>query len=201
MVVVIAVAALVHFTEFEWAQVSEVLANVNRPLALLVMAILPIVGFPISAVYLGAGAMFGPWLGGLVVAGVTVIHVVVTHLLARTVLRRLVERWRGKWLRKLPEVPKEETATLVAMIVIVPGLPYFARNCLLAFTGVPFAYLLGVGVPLYVARSYVTIFLGNLGSDPSPRALAILGAVFVVKLGISALLFRRLKQRVRLRRR
>jgi uncharacterized membrane protein YdjX (TVP38/TMEM64 family) len=172
------------------------LEEVNRPIALLVMATLPIVGFPISAVYLAAGALFGPAVGGLVVAGITAIHVVATYGLARIVLRRQILQLQRKWREKLPAVPEGEYATLVAMIAIVPGLPYIARNCLLVLSGVPLRYLVGVALPLYVARSYVTIFLGDLGSHPSKRALIILGAVLVVKLTISGLLFLRLKHRV-----
>ncbi len=197
--VAIAVIAALLLTEFDWGQVPHLLERVNRPLALLAMAILPIVGFPISAVYLTSGALFGPWIGGLVVAGATLVHVFATHVLARTVLRRRIEHWHKKWQRRLPEVPVGESATLVAMIVIVPGLPYLARNCLLVFSEVPLRYLLGVGVPLYVARSCVTIFLGDLGNDPSRRALLILAAVFATKLAVSALLFVRLKHRARRR--
>ena len=197
LVVLAAVAGLaaLYFADIEWRAVPEALQRVNRPLALLIMAILPIVGFPISAVYLAAGAIFGPWVGGLVVTGVTLVHVLATHGLARTLLRQRIEHWRKKWSSRVPRVPEGEFGTLIAMVVIVPGLPYLARNCLLALSGAPLRYLLGVGVPLYVARSYVTIFLGDLGNDPSPRALMILAVVFAIKLGISALLFRRLKHR------
>jgi uncharacterized membrane protein YdjX (TVP38/TMEM64 family) len=195
--VAIAVIAALFLTEFDWEKVPHLLERVNRPWALVVMAILPIVGFPISAVYLASGALFGPWIGGVVVTAVTLIHVFVTHVLARTVLRHRIEHWHKKWRRRLPEVPVGESATLVSMIVIVPGLPYLARNCLLVFSGVPLRYLLGVAVPLYVARSYVTIFLGDLGNDPSRRALLILATVFAAKLAVSALLFLRLKHRAR----
>lgn len=192
---VVALLAVLHFSDIDWRAVPAALERVNRPLALAIMAVLPVIGFPISAVYLAAGAIFGPLVGGVVVTGVTLVHVLATHVLARTILRRRVEHWRKKWNRRVPQVPEGEFATLVAMLVIVPGLPYLARNCLLALSGVPLRYLLGLAVPLYVARSYVTIFLGDLGNDPSPRALAILGAVFATKLAISAMLFQRLRHR------
>jgi len=51
-------------------------------------------------------------------------------------------------------------------------------------------------VPIYVARSYVTIFLGDLGADPSLHALLIVGAVFVTKLTMGALLFQHIRHRV-----
>ncbi len=188
------VVAIFYFTELEWRQVPAALERVSPPLALLIMATLPLIGFPISAVYLTAGLIFGPWLGLLVVAGTTAVHLVVTQLLARTVLRRPIERWRLKWSRRIPEVPPKEQITLVAMIVIVPGLPYFARNCLLAFSRIPWRLLLGVALPLYVLRSTTTIFLGDLGSEPSRMALIILVSVYALKVGVSALLFRRLKR-------
>lgn len=197
---VVALLAGLHYSGFEWRDAPAMLERVNRPLALILMATLPVVGFPISAVYLAAGAIFGPWVGGVVVTGATLIHVLATHVLARTVLRQRIEGWRRKWSDRVPHVPKEESIALVAMIVIVPGLPYLARNILLALSDAPLRVLLGIGVPLYVARSYVTIFLGDLGNDPSMQALLILGAVFATKLGISALLFQRLRRRSRAQR-
>jgi uncharacterized membrane protein YdjX (TVP38/TMEM64 family) len=190
---VVGVLVILHFSEIEWRNIPTWLERVNRPLALLVMAVLPIFGFPISAVYLAIGAIFGPMWGGLVVAGITLIHVAVTHLLARTLLREHVERWREAWTRRLPVISEGDYISLVAMIVIVPGLPYLARNCLLAVSAVPLRYLLLVGVPVYVVRSYTTLFLGNIGNDPSVKALAIVGAVFATKLAVSALLFKRLR--------
>jgi uncharacterized membrane protein YdjX (TVP38/TMEM64 family) len=195
--VVVAALVTLFFSDIEWREVPAALQRVNKPVALLIMATLPIVGFPISAVYLAAGAIFGPLMGGVVVAGVTLVHVFATHLLASTVLRGQIEKLRQKWHHRVPDVPEGELGTLVAMIVIVPGLPYLARNCLLAFSKVPLRYLIGVAVPLYVARSYVTIFIGDLGNEASLRAMLILGGIFALKLGISALLFHRLKQRTR----
>lgn len=195
VLLLVTVGAALQVFEFEWRRVADFLTRVDPGWALLAMATLPIGGFPISPVYVGAGALFGPWLGGLVVMAVTIVHVLATHLLARTVLRRPFARWRAKWNRRLPVVPPGERATLVAMIVIMPGLPYLARNSLLAFSEVPPRVLLGVAVPLYTLRSYVSIFLGDVGREPTPQAVAVLAAVFAVKLALSALLFVRLRSR------
>jgi len=196
----VAVAAgllALHFAEFEfeWRAVPRWLEQVNEPLALALMATLPIVGFPISAVYLAVGAIFGPAWGGLVVTGITLVHLAVTHVLARTLLRRRIEEWRKRWTQKLPVISEGDNLSLVAMIIIVPGLPYVARNGLLAVSGIRLRDLLGVGVPLYVARSYTTLFLGNLGNDHSVSMFWVIGAIFLAKLAISALLFLRLRRR------
>jgi len=194
--VILAVGVALFHSDFEWRNLPGMLERLNRPLALLIMATLPVVGFPISVVYLSAGALFGPWVGGLVVTGATAVHLLATHGLARTVLRKRIEHLRQKWTHRMPRVPEREYKTLIAMVIIVPGPPYLARNALLALSGAPLRHLLGVGVPLYVARAYVTIFLGDLWNDPSTQALVILGAVFATKLAISGLLFQRLRHRV-----
>src|SRR5688572_20773038 len=193
-----ALLAMHLLVEFEWRDAWREfpvwLQQVNEPVALVLMATLPIIGFPISAVYLAIGALFGPSWGGLVVTGITLVHLAATHVLARTLLKQRIAKWRKKWSEKLPVISEGDNISLVAMIVIVPGLPYFARNCLLAVSGVPLRYLLGVGVPLYVARSYTTLFVGNLGNNHSAKMFWVIGAIFVAKLTISALLFLRLRR-------
>jgi uncharacterized membrane protein YdjX (TVP38/TMEM64 family) len=191
------VSAVLLLAEHYWKDIPALLEQVNKPVAFLLMATLPVIGFPVSAVYLAAGAIFGPALGSAVVAAVTVLHILFNHLLARTFLRRPLERLREKWLQRLPPLPKDEDATLAAMLALVPGPPYFVRNVLLVAAGVSLRWLLLVAVPVYVLRAQVTIFLGDLGADPSRRALLILAGVLVVKLTIAFLLFRRLQLRVR----
>lgn len=193
VLVIVGITALFYLTELDWRDVPGLLQRVSRPLALLIMVTLPLVGFPISAVYLGAGAIFGPWLGLLVVIGVTACHLFVMQGLAHTVLRGVIERLHQKWRHKLPELPRHETIPLTAMVVIVPGPPYFLRNGLLALARVPMGVLFGVALPLYVVRSCATIFLGDLGNNPSSTALAVLVGIYLLKLGATVLLFRHLK--------
>ncbi|HTL67293.1 MAG TPA: hypothetical protein VL200_06505 [Lacunisphaera sp.] len=194
---VAAIAFALQWVEINWSDLPLLLDRVNRPVALLLMATLPVFGFPISAVYLAAGALFGPGRGAVVVAGVTLVHLAATHALGRSVFRGVLERGRQRWHRRLPDVPPDEFAALAAMVVLVPGPPYVVRNGLLVFAGVPLRVLAGVAWPLYVVRSAVTLFLGDLGADPSWRALAILGGVAAVKLAISVALFRRLQHHLR----
>ena len=66
----------------------------------------------------------------------------------------------------------------------------FALGQVLRF---PIFVLLWVCVPIYVARSYVTILLGNLSSDPSKMGLVVLIIFDVLKVGICALVIWRLR--------
>lgn len=181
--------------DFELADATDWLAGLNPVVVVLLMATLPVVGFSVSIVYLVAGAKFGPVLGGVVVAGATVVHLLASHWIGRGFLRGPLERFMLRRKHRLPHLPAGEDVSVSVMAALVPGLPYFARNYLLALTEVPLRVYFWVCLPIYVIRSYVAILLGDLGTDPDRGTLAILAAVYVVKLSICAVLIWRIRRR------
>ncbi|MEO7414899.1 MAG: VTT domain-containing protein [Opitutaceae bacterium] len=186
-------------TGFDWARLQQSIASLNGPLVFALMATLPVAGFSIGIVYLVAGVKFGPVLGGVAVAGATAIHLLLTHWVSRSFLREPLLRLLARKKHHLPEIPPGENAAISVMAALVPGVPYFARNYLLALSGVPLRTYFWICLPIYVARSYVTIFLGDLSSDPSRRGLIVLVAVYAVKLGVCAFLIARLRRRYQAR--
>jgi uncharacterized membrane protein YdjX (TVP38/TMEM64 family) len=182
-----AVAAVFFFTDLELAQVTRWIGGLN-PLAVIpLMAVLPVFGFPIAVVYLVAGARFGPAVGGLIVAAATAFHLLATHAVARSFLRGPIVRFIARRRRTLPQIPPDEHAAVALIAALAPGLPYFLRNYLLALSGIRLRVYFSICLPVYVARSYVTILLGDLSSDPSRRGLFILVGIDVIKISICAL--------------
>lgn len=176
-----------------WARLIHRIEGLNPVAVIPLMALLPIAGFPIAVVYLVAGARFGPLVGGLIVAGITAIHMLGTYVIGRSFLRGPLQRYIERRHKHLPEVPPDEHAAVAVIATLVPGLPYFVRNYLLVLAGVRLSVLMWVCVPIYVARSYVTILLGNLSGDPSKLGLIVLLAVDVLKVGICAFVIWRLR--------
>jgi uncharacterized membrane protein YdjX (TVP38/TMEM64 family) len=193
VVVIAAVALILLYTDLSWANVTDWIHRVDPVVALPLMAVLPIFGFPIAIVYLFAGARFGPIGGGLVVAVITAIHLAGTHLIANSFLRNPLRRWIERKHQHLPEIPEDEHAPVCLIASLVPGLPYFVRNYLLALGGVKLRYLFMVCLPIYIARSYVTILLGNMGSEPTTQKLLILLGVDGLKVAICAYVIWRLR--------
>lgn len=182
----------------DWPAIQAGLERLNPVLLLTAMALLPLAGFSIVAVYLVAGARFGPWVGGGVVAGVTLVHLVLAHVIARSLLRGWIERMvtrRGHRLPDLEHGQRGAEAPVVAIGALVPGLPYVVRNYLLGLSGARLRVTLCVCLPIYVARAYLVILLGDLTSDWSLRSFGVIAAVFAVKLAICAVLLRWLQQR------
>ncbi len=203
-VAVLAAAAVAVFWirgDFDWRSITARIAAFDAVAVLALMATLPIVGFSVSVTYLVAGLKFGPVLGGVAVAGATAVHLLATYWICQTMLRGPIERMLKRRGHALPHVPKGENVSVAAMAVLVPGLPYVARNLLLALTDVPLRVYFWVCLPLYVARSYVTILLGDLGMEPDRRTFMILALVYVLKLSVCAYLIWRIRRRIMERKR
>jgi uncharacterized membrane protein YdjX (TVP38/TMEM64 family) len=182
-------------SDFNLEELSRKIAAFNPVVVFILMATLPVAGFSVAVVYLVAGIKFGPILGGVAVAGATAVHLLATHWICQTVLRGPAQRLLKRRNHSLPHVPEGENVSVAAMAALVPGLPYFARNYLLALTDVPLRVYFWVCLPIYVVRSYIVILLGDLGADVSRKTLMILIAVYVLKLSICGYLLWRIRRR------
>jgi uncharacterized membrane protein YdjX (TVP38/TMEM64 family) len=191
---VAAVLAVVLFTDITIESLAAAIAQLDAIAVIPAMAILPAFGFPIVVVYLIAGARFGPVLGGCVVAFVTAVHLLLTFAITKTFLRRPLLRYLERRHLHFPEIPADEHAPVALIAALVPGLPYVVRNYVLALAGVRLRVYFWVCLPIYVARSYVTILLGDMSSDPDGKKLIILGGVEVMKVAICAFVIWRLRE-------
>jgi uncharacterized membrane protein YdjX (TVP38/TMEM64 family) len=181
-------------TQFDWARISAAIDQL-RPVPLVIaMCGLPLLGFPILPVYLVAGARFGAWGGGAVVTLATAAHLVGTYVIARTVLRGPLERLLARWHAHLPEIPRDEEPMVALIAALVPGLPYVVRNYLLAMAGLRLRVYFWICLPIYVARSYVSILVGDLSGAPSRQRLLILGGIELMKAVVCAVVIWRLRE-------
>lgn len=193
-VVAVVVLSVILFTDISLESLTAAIDRLNPIAVVPAMAILPAFGFPIVVVYLIAGARFGPLLGGAVVAFATAMHLLLAYGVTKTFLRRPLERFLEKRHLHFPEIPADEHVPVALIAALVPGLPYVVRNYALALAGVRMRVSFWVCLPIYVARSYVTILLGDMGADPDGKKLLILGGVEVLKVAICAYVIWRLRE-------
>jgi len=197
--VVIGIAVLALSELVDWPKVREWMQHLDHGSLLGLMTVLPLMGFSISLIYLVIGAVFGGPMGVLVVAGITALHLLGSHWIGRGFMRKPLERWLQKRKYRLPELSPGEDASVALMAVLVPGPPYFVRNYLLAVSGIPLRIYFWVCWPVYVLRSCIVIFLGDFSNGLSTKRIVILAVVFVLKVGVCALLLQRLRARFRSR--
>lgn len=191
--------AALYYSGFDWQRIPRTMEKLNTAVLLALGATLPLAGFPISLVYLSLGARFGPLAGLAVVIAITALHLVATHWIARSFLRkRLTDFIEGRG-HKVPQVPKGENTSVSLIVMLAPGIPYFIRNYVLALSGILFRIYFCVALPVHLLRSFVVLFLGDLGSAPSGRGAVVLALIYGTKFAIFAVVAWRLRLRHRRR--
>lgn len=181
--------------EVDWHALRQSLESMNSGALLALVAVLPVFGFSIGIVYLVVGAVFGGWVGLAVIGGATAVHLLGSHWIARSLLRAPMQRFLHRRKYRLPELHAGEEWAVALMTALVPGLPYFVRNYLLALSDIPLRIYFWICWPVFVLRSGLVIFLGDFSGDFSVRRVTILGAVLAAKVGICAYLIYRLRER------
>lgn len=155
-----------------------------------VVAVLPLVGFPVSALHLAAGLRFEFLTAMGVVAAATLSQHALAWGLAHVLPERVFSRFEP-WRKKLAGAGHREAAVLCSL---VPGMPYTVQLYLLPVMGAPLRVLCLVSVPLHTLRATVTILLGNLSDDLTPGRIVALTAYYLTIFTICGFALRRLRR-------
>lgn len=151
---------------------------------------LPLVGFPISALHLVAGLRFEFWTALPIVAAATLSQHVFCWCLVRALPVRFFARL-DPWRRKLAGAGHRQAAVLCCLL---PGMPYTVQLYLLPVMGAPLRVLCLVSVPLHTSRATVTILLGNISDNLTPARVAVLVAYYLTVFTICGFTLRRLRR-------
>jgi len=142
-----------------------------------------------------AGCLFGRWLGTGVASLGYVAGVTASFLMARSLLRERLRRQFGPRLRRVERGFEREGAYYLLILRLMPGLPFFLVNWLMALTPIrprAFAAVSWVGVlPLTFLYAGVGTELASMRSPAdvlSPSVIASLAALAVVPLLIRKLI-------------
>lgn len=166
----------------------------NGPLIFFTaLALLPLIGMPVSIFYLVAGASFGLPLsiGGAAVA--LAINISLSYWIARSLLRRAVELLLSHTHFKIPQVRGNNYVMLTLFVRIMPGVPFFLQSYLLGIAQVPFRIYFLISWSVAFLSSMGMILLGN-----SFQSSNVGQAVFAVFLVVALLIMVRLiRQRLK----
>lgn len=171
------------------------IASYHWVIVFLLVSALPVFGFSIAICYLVIGSKFGAGWGMVVITLATAVHLLGSHWIANSFLRKRIEKFIAKKKYKVPHVPEGENFSISLMTVIIPGLPYFVRNYLLALAGIPLKTYFWVCLPAYVIRSMLTIFAADFSADLTASKTAFLAGILVVKVAICAYIIKRLRDK------
>ncbi len=194
--VLISLAATLYFIHsIDLKDLHHRIAAYPGLVVFFLVAILPIFGFSIAIIYLVVGVKFGASWGMAVIALATAAHLLGSHWMAKSFLRKRLEAFIARKKYRLPEIPAGENASVSLMTAIIPGLPYFARNYLLALAGVPLKTYFWICLPVYVIRSFVTVSLAAFSKEFTTKKIIFIVVILLIKLAICAWVIQRLRNK------
>lgn len=191
------VAALVllslFYKQIDPAALHDRAERLSGPAVFAAVAVLPLVGFPVSVMHAVAGARFG-----LKLAIPLVALALILQLLASYGLVRLAPGFFARRLAPLrARLPRAAHRPLTLFTLLLPGAPFFAQNYVLALVGVPFRTFFLIAFPLHLMRSLIGVLFGEVSDQLSPARIAWF-ALYAVSVTLAcAWSFRRLRAQLR----
>lgn len=189
---VVCIGAALLSRKIDVDTVHEYAEQLNAGVAFLLLTVLPLVGFPVTPLHVAVGIRFGTKLGLVLVAASVLLQLLASY--------GLVHLFREKFARRLAAVrkriPRTAHSSMCLFTMLLPGVPYFAKNYVLPLVGVPLRTYLLVCLPIHVARSGVAIILGDQSDDLTPARITGLAIYYGITLLVSWWMFRRLRSQM-----
>lgn len=165
-----------------WAQFF-VDRQIRPGLFIVLMLLLPLAGFPISAFLLAVGIKFGPYEGFAITSVIIGVHLIVTFLLTHSLLRPYLLKMMAQTRYELPQINTHRQLVFAMIFMAIPALPYTVKNFSLALLNVPWRIYLPVAWGANLLLAIPFIGLGH-SAITNPR----LAWVFLALLGLGYLL-------------
>src|SRR5262245_6103591 len=182
-------------SKIDLQQARAWIEGVNGLWFFVLLAVLPVLGFPVSVLQVLAGVKFGFWAGVAVTAGAITCNLLGVHWVGSGFLKQRVKGLLSRTRFRLPEVPEGEHRFLGLLVPLLPG-SYTLKNYLMVLGGVSLRTLLCICLPIYAVRASSGIFLGGISGNLTPWLIALLVAGKIVGVLLTVWVIRRLRRRI-----
>ena len=188
---------LVLFSLFDLKWLHTQAQRLGSPLVFVLMVILPLIGVPVSAVYVIAGAKFGVAWGFTLTLAAIAMHLIASWWIAHSWLKRPLEVLFRKLGRQIPKVPSGEYVPVCLLVALLPGASYALKNYLLVLAGVPFRSFFWTLLPSHFVHAALAILFGDFTGDMTAPKIIFLSIYALVVIGLGHYVVQRLKRHKR----
>ncbi|HEX4343186.1 MAG TPA: hypothetical protein VH255_07330, partial [Verrucomicrobiae bacterium] len=156
-------------------------ASFNGWLIFLLMVVMPLVGVPVSFLFVTAGVKFGP-AGGLGLAAVAIaFHLAGSYWIGNSILRKPLVWLFSLSGYKKPQIPPDDAVPICALIALVPGLPYAIKNYGMVMGDVKFwPFFLACLPTHFISVTPVVLFGGFSGTLTLPKIIFLVVYFFLI---------------------
>jgi len=178
---VLLIMVLVYYHGDAVLKLHDYLQNNVNPFAfVLLMLILPIAGVPLSIFLLLVGIKFGILWGVLLTGVLMFFHMIITYYIVHSFLRN----WIIKLLKrtKLSSFTTKRTLNTWHLVIfmLIPGLPYAAKSCLLALSDIEFKRYLVINWSTQFPMAIPLVLAGAAVIEMNPFTLSMVFLLLVL---------------------
>jgi uncharacterized membrane protein YdjX (TVP38/TMEM64 family) len=128
---------------------------------IVMMSVLPIIGFPIYIFLILVGAKFGLILGLFWTAATMALHLSVTFLIAHSILGPLVKKVLRRFDFQTDNFSQKQRLITFVLFTAIPGPPYAVKNYTLSFSGISFIEYLLLSWTIHLVMAVPLIAFGH----------------------------------------
>lgn len=126
--------------DFNLSRALETVQATDPLTFVLLMSLLPLLGFPIAAFYLYAGSIFPWWIAWLCCSLALAVNMALAYPIAKYLLRGPISEILARYRRAIPDFSTPNQFRLTFLVRAVPGIPYFMQNYFLPLLGIRFLH-------------------------------------------------------------
>ena len=181
--------------DLKWLHTSA--QRLSGGLVFALVVILPLVGVPVSALYIIAGAKFGAVWGLTLTLVAIALHLIASWWIAHSWLKRPLEALVRKLGREIPKIPQGEYVPVCLLVALLPGASYTLKNYLLVLAGVPFRSFFWTLLPSHFVHAALAILFGDFTGSMTTPKIIFLSSYALVVIGLGHYVVQRLKRHKR----
>lgn len=188
---------VVLFSLFDLKWLNTTAQRLSGALVFALTVILPLIGVPVSALYVIAGARFGALCGLSLTLVAIALHLLASWWIAHSWLKRPLEALLRKLGRQIPKIPQGEYVPVCLLVALLPGVSYTLKNYLLVLAGVPFRSFFWTLLPSHFVHATLAILFGDFTGNMTTPKLIFLSVYALIVIGLSHYVVQRLKRHKR----
>ena len=184
------------YRQIDVAALHQRASDLNGFVVFVLITVLPLVGVPVTITHAVAGVRFGIGWGLVIVAASILLQLLASFALVKLAPKLFEQRLDA--LRK--RLPSGAHRPVTLFTILLPGVPYFAKNYVLPLIGVPLPTFLLWGGLIHVAKSTVGILFGDMSDDLTPLRIAGFALYALLNMAACVWAFRRLQAQLKVQR-
>ncbi len=175
---ILVVLCILAFLVPRWdnAALAEWKSNAHPLVFFTVAALIPSLGFPVTPIYILAGATFGGLIGTLGTMAALAANLTLTFWLAKSGLRPVLERLVKRLGARIPQPGQSGDVRFILLVRLAPGIPFILKSYLLGLAGVRFGpyFMISLVIGGCYAAGFVLLGESFLELDPKRAAAGAL---------------------------